>query len=190
MDNRQSNQNRGARLDPANVSLLGNPLDLIYKDHLREREICALIERIAAADIPECEDSTRVLSFLGRELPLHLADKEQDLLPLLRRRCGPEDGIEKVIEQFAIDHRNSDEDMPTLMATLAAIETRPEHFSDMQRTNLARYATQARHRLTLINAIILPFARLRLTETDLETLTLRMMQRRGLDRLAEREQSK
>jgi hemerythrin-like domain-containing protein len=53
------------------------------------------------------------------------------------------------------------------------------------RTRLARFAGHARRHLILENAIILPFARLRLTRHDLETLRLRMMQRRGLDRLME-----
>jgi len=50
---------------------------------------------------------------------------------------------------------------------------------------LTNYANQARRHLILENAIVLPLARVRLTDDDLDTLRLRMMQRRGLDSLME-----
>jgi len=56
--------------------------------------------------------------FLVRELSLHLADEEEDLFPLLRRACEPEDGIGKVIERLTSDHDHAADDTPRVIADL------------------------------------------------------------------------
>lgn len=185
MVNHIPNQKRGDCLTPTTLDLLGNPLDFIHEDHLREREICAMIDRIVDAEDPDRDQARLILSFLREELPLHLEDEEQDLFPLLRRRCETEDEIDKAIQRLETDHRHADEDTPGVIAILAALEAGERQPSDDDQSVLVRYAGHARRHLILENAIILPFAKLRLTEGDLGTLRLRMMQRRGLDRLME-----
>jgi len=185
MINHVGEPKRGNCLEPTDITLLGNPLDFFYEDHLREREICATLDKIAASESPNAEDLFRALSFLREELPLHREDEEQDLFPLLRRRCELEDEIDKAIARLSADHLHSEEDAPVVADILAGLETGQESLSDDERTTLTRYAAHVRRHLILENAIILPFAKLRLTKRDLATLTLRMMQRRGLDRLTE-----
>ena len=178
---------RGDCHEPTDLALLGNPLDFFHEDHLREREICATLDRISAAGKPDAEDVIRALSFLREELPLHLDDEEQDLFPLLRRRCELEDDIDTAIARLTVDHRHADEDTPVVVGILSRLEAGQDSLSGNEREILVRYAAHARRHLILENAIILPFAKLRLTRSDLDTLTLRMMQRRGLDRLKETE---
>lgn len=166
---------------PTTPALLGNPLDFIHEDHLREREICAQLDTLAGAETPDPETAACILSFLRVELPLHLKDEEEDLFPLVRRRCAPEDEIGKAIDRLASDHRHAGEDTPQVIADLESLNAPDRKPSEEMHARFASFATHARRHLILENAIILPFARLRLTQHDLKTLSLRMMQRRGLD---------
>jgi len=174
---------RGDCLSPTTPQLLGNPLDFIHEDHLRERQICAMVDRIATGPAPERADLEHVREYLARELPLHLADEEEDLFPLLRRACHPEDEIGRALGRLLCDHDHAAEDTPSVIADLDALLSSAGAPDAEMRARFRRFAAQARRHLILENAIVLPFARLRLTERDLETLCLRMAQRRGLDRL-------
>jgi hypothetical protein len=86
----------GERADPAGID---NPLDFIAEDHMREREVCAVIDRIVAFASMEGAEFLQVRAFLEAELPKHLADEEIDLFPLMLKRCEAEDEIDKVIER-------------------------------------------------------------------------------------------
>lgn len=180
-----SDPRRGDCLSPTKLTLLGNPLDFIHEDHLRERAICAMIDHIATTSSPDPADAIRARDFLRHELPLHMADEEQDLFPLLRRRCLPEDAIDKAIDRLTGEHHQSIADTRKAAAALEPLEEGAGPLSEEGREDLLRFTTHARRHLILENAIILPFARLRLTENDLDTLCRRMMQRRSLDRLME-----
>lgn len=177
---------RGDCLAPINPALLEDPLDFIHEEHLREREICAQLDALAGAEAPDRGTAETILEFLRDELPLHLADEEEDLFPLLRRRCLPEDEIETAIRRLTSDHRHADDDTPHVIADLEGLSAGACALPEEMRDRFASYAAHARRHLILENAIILPFARLRLTARDIETLRLRMMQRRGLDRLKDK----
>ena len=179
------NLNRGDCLEPTAATLLKKPLEFIHEDHLRERQICTLIDGIAQGSAPDEDTVSAILGFLTHELPLHLKDEEEDLFPLLRRRCEPEDEIEKVIAKLRSDHVHADEDTPRIAALLEGLANEARGPEPDESDMLLAYASNARRHLILENAIILPFARLRLTETDIETLYIRMCQRRGLDSLKE-----
>lgn len=176
---------RGDCLSPTNPALLENPLDFIHEEHLREREICTQLALLAGAQTPQADTAAAIVGFLRDELPLHLADEEEDLFPLLRRRCLPEDEIDTAIRRLTSDHRHADDDTPRVIADLEELSAGACALPEEMRDRFASYAGHARRHLILENAIILPFARLRLTARDIETLRLRMMQRRGLDRLTE-----
>ncbi len=53
MARRAHDPRRGDGLSPTDPRLLGNPLDFLHEDHLREREICVMLDRIAAAESPD-----------------------------------------------------------------------------------------------------------------------------------------
>jgi hemerythrin-like domain-containing protein len=169
--------------ESASLRALGNPLDFILADHLREREVCAVLDRIATADLPDADAAVAARGFLAEALPLHLADEERDLFPLLHQRCEPDDEIDRAIRKLTDDHRHAARDTPDIIATLDAIAVSGVAPSAAARAALIEYAGHARRHLVLENAIVLPFARLRLTEDDLDRLARGMVQRRGLDRL-------
>lgn len=184
--NAQSNTiSRGDCLKPTATTLLEKPLEFIHEDHLRERQICTMLDEIADNDVRSSDSVAQVLSFLKNELPLHLQDEEEDLFPLLRRRCERADEISKVIARLLSDHMHAADDTPPVIAILEVLVLEVRELIEDERSILTRFANHSRRHLILENAVILPFARLRLTEHDLKTLYLRMCQRRGLDRLSD-----
>lgn len=175
---------RGTCLDPTDIILLRKPLEFIHEDHLREREICVMLDAIAQGQGTRRMHDT-VIGFLTNELPLHLKDEEEDLFPLLKRRCEPEDDIGRVIAKLTSEHDHAEHDTPNILALLDLMTVENRQPDDEEQAALTNFALHARRHLILENAVILPIARLRLTPTDLESLFIRMCQRRGVDHLGE-----
>ena len=120
--------------------------------------------------------------YLGHDYPMHIADEEADLFPLLRRRCPPCDRIEEIFELLCREHLTDarlntalTEDLEPLIAGRA--------FNDPARVLMNLFAfveTQRRH-LAWENAVILPRARAYLTPADCVELGRRLAARRGID---------
>ena len=176
---------RGECLAPTRHELLGRPLDFMFEDHLRKRAICAMIDRIATMDVPDPDETAQAAGFLASDLPVHLADEEEDLFPLLRRRCTPEDDIDRALDRLQADHRHADFASPRIAALLREAASGLA-MDTAARDRLARFAVHARRHLIFENAIVLPLARSRLTPKDLRGLGLSMRRRRGLDALVEK----
>lgn len=172
-------------LSPTDPRLLGNPLDFIAEDHLRERQICALIDGIANAEDPDIPDLENVLSFLGEELTMHLEDEEAGLFPMMSERCDAEDEIDRVIERLRTDHAKMASAVSQVKKSLENLLSGGAPLSGDQRAMLIEFANNSRRHLIVENAIILPIARARLGASDLDSLRLGMLRRRGLDRLME-----
>ena len=169
---------------PTPEALLEEPLEFIHEDHLRERQICAFLDDIGDGTA-ELDVVQAALDFLSNELPLYMRDEEEDLFPLLKRRCEPDDEIEKIISKPVEDHEHANQDAETIVNILEKLVTASDPASEAEKLALQEFAAHTRKHLILENAIILPFARLRLTENDRKSLYLRMCQRRGLERLKE-----
>lgn len=169
-----------ARGERADVSYWDNPLDFIAEDHMHEREVCALIDQLVGGGPREGAALERILTFLGTQLPQHLADEEIDLFPLMLDRCEPDDEIDKVIDRLQFDHSHAIADAPAIVAIIQSLgaSNAPPSAPDCQQ--LTAFAHHARRHLILENAVILPIARARLTLGDLTTMKTHMMQRRGL----------
>jgi hemerythrin-like domain-containing protein len=151
-----------------------NPLDFVADDHMREREVCAMIDEIVTSGHSGMADRAQVVAFLTTHLPLHLADEEVDLFPMMLARCEPEDEIGKVIVKLQSDHQYACNDTPKITEILAC----DDDFSNVAAKQLSTFASQARRHLILENAIILPIARARLTPMDLTTMKDHMLERR------------
>jgi hemerythrin-like domain-containing protein len=171
---------RGSGEKPTSTSLLANPLDFISEDHLRERQVCAMIDGLATADILDRREATTVLRFLNEELNVHLRDEAEDLFPLLARRCTVEDAIEGVIDRIKADQDEAMRLLPEVRAMLAGCLDRGSDLSTKERGVLSRFAGRVRRHLVAENAILLPIARVRLTRADLRSLSKHMRSRRGL----------
>jgi hypothetical protein len=171
---------RGSNDAPTLHGLLGSPLDFISEDHLRERQICAVIDRLAFAGPLDRQAALTVLRFLNEELNVHLRDEAEDLFPLLAKRCTVEDSIDGAIARIRIDQGEALRLLPDVRATLAGCLDAGADLSVEGRAMLTRFAGHVRCRLVAENAILLPIARARLTRSDLAAMSARMWARRGL----------
>lgn len=169
-----------AIMTPLPAAQLALPLDYLAADHLRQRSLCSLVERIADEPTPGREEVGAVLRFLREEFGLHIIDEEEDLFPLLRRRCEPEDRIEEVLGELSQEHASEKQIAETITEGLNAT-ARSGAFNHDFRELLRRFAANERRHLVVENAIVLPLARLRLTADDLRNLGRRMAARRGTD---------
>jgi len=176
---------RGSGETPTNPSLIANPLDFISEDHLRERQVCAVIEGLATADALDRRSTTAVLRFLNEELNVHLRDEAEDLFPLLARRCTEEDAIEGAIARIRADQDEAMRLLPEVRAMLAGCLDSGVSLTGEERTVLSKFAGHVRRHLVAENAILLPIARARLTRADLRALSKHMRARRGLPDLLE-----
>lgn len=176
---------RGSGHAPTPPSLLGSPLDFISEDHLRERQICAVIDGLAQAAPLDRQAALTVLRFLNEELNVHLRDEAEDLFPLLAKRCKAEDSIESAIGRIRADQDEALRLLPDMRAILAACLDAGSNLSAEGRAMLTRFAGHVRRHLVAENAILLPIARARLTRADLAILSAHMRARRGLTHLAE-----
>ncbi|WP_370399443.1 hemerythrin domain-containing protein [Sulfitobacter sp. JB4-11] len=158
---------------------MDNPLDVIAEDHMREREVCALIEGFVSGTALSGSDLEMMTRFLWTELPKHLEDEEEDLFPLLLKRCAPEDEIGKVVEKLLSDHEHAFNDGTGIGSLLESHCHAPERLSARERAQLTDFANHARRHLILENAVVLPIARVRLTSDDLQGMWQRMQARRG-----------
>lgn len=176
---------RGSGDAPTPPGLLGQPLDFISEDHLRERQICAVIDAIALAARLDRQAALTVLRFLNEELNVHLRDEAEDLFPLLSKRCTAEDGIESAIARIRVDQTEALRLLPEVRATFALCLDTGSDLSAEGRAILTRFVGHVRRHLVAENAILLPIARARLTRADLAILSAHMRARRGLTHRAE-----
>ena len=62
-----------------------------------------------------------ILDYLENQLPLHLADEEEDLFPLLKQRSPSDDGMISVLNLLCIEHRHDVECGRSLIEALRRI---------------------------------------------------------------------
>ncbi len=176
---------RGSGQSPVDPALLDRPLDFIIEDHLREREVCAVIDALASAAALDRQAALTVLRFVNEELNVHLRDEAEDLFPLLAERCTTEDAIETAITRIRIDQEQAMCLLPAIRTALSTCLDTGVDLSTKDRKLLISFAGHVRRHLVAENAIVLPIARARLSRSDLEVLSRRMRARRGLPPLAE-----
>jgi len=168
-------------VEPSPPSLVAEPLNWLFAEHDRHRRFCSLIERIADSEVVLRDEVAAVLVFLRHDLPLHIVDEEDDLFPMLRRRCEPEDELDRALGALSADHRDDIEAVAQLADLLEEALRQNHSFAaapDAQRL-LRAFVTRERSHIALENAVVLPIARLRLGPEDLDLFSRRMAARRG-----------
>ncbi len=163
------------------VALLSDPLAYILADHGRHRLACGALEAYAAAGRLAKTSADRVAAFLTRDVPLHFADEEEDLFPIMRQRALPEDRIEPVLVGLVLDHSRCRDLISEIISGLSRtrshdpVELEPRIGAIMKTYSL----TEQRH-LAIENAIVIPIAQGRLKSDDLRLMSLHMRARRGV----------
>ncbi len=167
---------------PTSVMLLKDPLDFIAEDHFRLRTMCGELDRLAEeTQIEDCAIAI-MIEYLIKELPLLLADEDQDLIPMVLSRAEPEDELPKLVARLEKEHAAIGAHLESVNSGLASVILAKE-LSDQLRTAMRDLARATRRHLILENAILLPLAKARLTEEDLHELRSAMLRRRGLANL-------
>ena len=162
---------------------LRRPLEVIRTEHGRQHDVSHWLLELARDRALDhlCAEATALVTFLTEDLVLHHRDEEEDLFPLLRKRCLSEDSIEAILaeldqdhstERFLVRHITAD------LHTLAAAQTlpRPSSFFD----DLVCFAEGQQRHLAWENAQVLPLADRRLTQEDLIGVARNMALRRGV----------
>lgn len=165
---------------PAQPSLLADPLEFLLADHLRQRNLCHLIDQLAAAAHFDPVLGAKVADYLAGEFALHMIDEEEDLFPLLRRRAEREDQIEEVLGALSGEHAEDGRSLEVLVEGLrAAVAAGTSALSAELRIALRAFAVRQRRHITVENALIVPLAEARLNDGDRRGLARRMAARRG-----------
>ncbi|MCC5993101.1 MAG: hemerythrin domain-containing protein [Rhodobacteraceae bacterium] len=164
---------RGARVAPPRLRADECPIEAMYEEHFNQRQLCADMDVLAATTKPRQKLARRVLINLCRDLPAHFADEERGLFPRLRARALPEDNLEPTLSLLARQHEVANQAFTLLVPALACMANgalpAPE-----DRAALRRLASAERRHLIVENAILLPLARMRLTEDDKRALMAEM----------------
>ncbi len=169
-------------IKPVDLALLNKPLDFIRADHSRQRVLCRVIEELARAPSLEKQKAELVVAHLEREMGLHVGDEEEDLFPLLRRRCQPGDDIETVLTMLSEEHCRAEvlvKEIADALSDLRAGGTPVSEHPGLQ-SKMLQFANRERRHLDIENSIVIPIARARLTEHDLIELSGRMAGRRSV----------
>jgi len=155
-------------------------IEFLLSEHLNHRRMCRALEDLAAGSDFDAARITALLEFIRFDLTLHVIDEEEDVFPLLRRRCLPEDEVDLVLGRLAREHAEdktlAERARDVLNACL--IVRRPPHAIEGGAATLLSFAQPERRHLALENAVIIPLARRRLSEADIEMLGRRFMARR------------
>ncbi len=169
-------------IEPLPPELIHEPLNWLFAEHYRHRQLCQLIERVGNATVLLSDEAHEILAFLRHDMPLHVIDEEDDLFPLLRRRCQPADELDAVLGALSAEHRDDLEQARALIAALeqALADGRPPSHDRETRRLFTDFALHERRHIALENAVVLPIARLRLTAADLRSLSVRLAARRGV----------
>jgi len=168
-------------IEAATMALLADPLDFLFAEHFRQRKLCNLLEGMALSGFLDTRLAVGVLDFLQRDLVLHVADEEEDLFPLVRRRCKAGDQIDRVLSKLSAEHVD-DHHLASILAD--GLQHAVSHSRSIAEEPglsdvMADFARNERRHLALENAVLLPLARRRLAAADLAELSARMACRRG-----------
>ncbi|GIK98927.1 MAG: hypothetical protein BroJett029_31360 [Alphaproteobacteria bacterium] len=171
-------------LEPIPENLFREPVDFLYADHYRQRELCDLMEAKLCRDARTAvsETAALVLDFIERDLPLHIADEERELFPLLRLRCRAEDGFDALLAMLQDEHNKDDalaEELCTGLRHLAAGRRLTDAVAFRQ--HVSAFTEALRRHLSWENEVLLPLARRRLTAADKLLIGRSMAARRGIE---------
>ncbi|MEO0383149.1 MAG: hemerythrin domain-containing protein [Pseudomonadota bacterium] len=177
---RNQNERRADGMEPTTAGLEADPLTFLAEDHMRQREICAMLHMVASQPFPEFRSMGMSLAYLRHEFLLHNADERAVLFPMMIARCEKEDEIGLIIDRLLHDHEGAQVQAQKVCHILETIMEIGDAPDEVDRAELKDFAGRCQRYLILENAIILRLARIRLDEDDLATLTRKILLRRGL----------
>ena len=164
-------------------NLLREPLEYLKADHVRQRRVCDVLEKLVSEDVDETAADVieATIAYLSDDFLLHMRDEEIDLFPRLRVSCRLDDEIDGLLDGLQRDH-TADEYLATgivqsLRSMLDIVQ--PTDVSKLNQLAGSFAMTERRH-LKLEDGIVLPIAKRRLSPDELEQIGRSMAARRNI----------
>ena len=163
----------------ADPRLLAEPLDYLETEHYRMRAVLSLLERFLSEPRSDVRAATAQLAigFIRSDLALYVSDENEGLFPLLRVRCDVADGLDRILERIAEEPARGAVVCAGVVRKLGAA-CRDRAIGKGIRLAVERFVESQRRLLALEDALVLPLARLRLTDADKCWLSRHMSERR------------
>ncbi len=169
--------------EPILAGLFRQPLEFLLSEHYRQRVICNTLEMspFDPRNALSKDEKKLIINHLSIDFPLHLADEELSLFPLLEKRCPPADNFVEILDQLMKEHEVDRRLIANVIGFLKAALADEEFvdFGPYRESTAAMTEAQRRH-LAWENSVILPLAKRRLKPTDLADLGRAMARRRGI----------
>jgi len=167
---------------PDNILL--EPIDYLFADHCRQAILCDELHHFVAHFFnapPNPDRAAAILSCLKIDVNLHVADEELDLFPRLRMRVRAEDRFSELLRLLDKEHGRDHTLVEEVCADLTRL-AQGQSLEDPDRFCRSASALAASHisHLEWENAVLLPLARLRLTNEDLNAMGKTMAARRSI----------
>lgn len=174
----------GAFVERIPDNLLLDPIAYIFADHCRQADLCEILTTFAeqyVAAKPDLQVAASIVKSLGVDLDMHIADEEIDFFPRLKVRTLPDDHFAELLRILDKEH---DRDRVLADKVCAGMQRlingeAPADPDKFRRAITTLAATHLSH-LNWENAAILPLARKRLTDEDLEAIGRVMASRRSI----------
>jgi len=165
-------------------NLLLEPIEYIFADHCRQRDMCAVLKAFAkggGADGDDAEAAQAILYCLKHDLALHIADEEQDLFPRIRARAKPEDKFDDTLHLMSAEHVRDRELADGVISGLTQL-AQGEPIKNLHSFRAAAELLSEVHlsHLNWENNVVLELARLRLNADDQRAMAKSMAARRGI----------
>lgn len=163
------------------LSMLDQPLNYIIADHVRQRAVCATLQRFAVDKFVTRNDADTVTAFLTQDRVVHEADEEDDLFPAVSRKAFPEDNLGAVLACLRDDHRRNRalvHDITTAICRHPARDVEKLSTADCELMQV--FAKSECGHIAIENNVVLAIARIRLSPSDLKSISRGMKARRGV----------
>lgn len=160
-----------------------HPIAVIEADHAQQLALCDVLDRLLRNPRhgATAGEMAAVHDYLRHDLPRHIADEEEDLFPLMRRRAAAGDDIKQIFELLHQEHQADCRLNEELCGHVECLVS-GHAFVDPARFMICAFTfaeTQRRH-LAWENAVVLTRARKCLDKTDQAELGRRMAKRRSI----------
>jgi len=159
------------------------PTEFILDEHYYQRSICDLLDSLShnPRHALDGEEFELVREYLARDLRLHHADEDEDLLPLLKSRCPDKHAIENIAAVLKREHRMDKNLARKVLVEIDRLAHRQALRYPVQFfRDAGAFAMNMRRHLAWENSVILPLARKWLRSTDLAYFGHGMAERRGI----------
>lgn len=160
-----------------------DPLEFFKGAHSRQsaihRSLSRMVDRFP--EMPPAKALNPIIEYLHKELPLHFADEEESLFPMLTAHSLIADPIDEWTGQLNREHGKDGAMARELVRELERVKARgtPSDPSDLAALVTVFTECQDRH-LAWENIVIMPHAEIRLGARDLRKLGSEMAARRNL----------